>query len=168
MLNGPRPRLTLCRPMFWSTRDRPRSPMFWSTAMAERLPPRENGRRGATCLTRFVSLRRQPLPARRRLPLACLAFAASPRGRAIEPAPRAVAVRCPDSRMDSAALASRSLQPPGCRRSAPPRVRPGVPTALRPRRRARASPSSRCQAVAADERSADPAVPEGQNRAISG
>lgn len=75
--------------------------------------------------------------------------------------------RFSDSEMAASALASHALQPPLGRRPAgpPPRARPAVS----PRARGRvASASPRCQAVAADERSVDPAFPEGQNRGLPG
>nr|CAB3492511.1 unnamed protein product [Digitaria exilis] len=75
--------------------------------------------------------------------------------------------RFSDSDMAASALASHALQPPLGRRPAgpPPRARPAVS----PRARGRvASASPRCQAVAADERSVDPAFPEGQNRGLPG
>ncbi|KAL6638706.1 hypothetical protein ACP70R_023817 [Stipagrostis hirtigluma subsp. patula] len=72
--------------------------------------------------------------------------------------------------MAASALASRALQPPPPRRhcspAPPPRARPATAAARIPRRCARAS--VRRHAVAADERSAGPAFPEGQNRALSG
>jgi hypothetical protein len=55
MLNGPRPKSTLCRPMFWS---------HPTAMMAEPLPLTENGRRGATCSQRLPhSLRFTSSPA---------------------------------------------------------------------------------------------------------
>ncbi|KAL6636541.1 hypothetical protein ACP70R_024113 [Stipagrostis hirtigluma subsp. patula] len=72
--------------------------------------------------------------------------------------------------MAASALASRALQPPPRRRhcspASPPRARPATAATPSPRRRGRVS--VRRQAVAADERSAGPAFPEGQNRALSG
>ncbi|XP_062212971.1 prolycopene isomerase 1, chloroplastic isoform X2 [Phragmites australis] len=70
--------------------------------------------------------------------------------------------------MAASALASRALQPPRRHHPAapPPRARPAIGAAA-PRQR-RPAPSSRCRAVAADECSADPSYPEGQNRTLSG
>lgn len=111
----------------------------------------ENGRRGATCL--------QPRPhSHYSLAVLTLLVVASHQS------------LFSDSEMAASALASRAaLQPPQGRRPAapPPRGRPAVAAAPRARGRV-ASTSARCRAVAADERSVDPAFPEGQNGGLSG
>uniref|UniRef100_A0A0E0KLE5 Amine oxidase domain-containing protein n=1 Tax=Oryza punctata TaxID=4537 RepID=A0A0E0KLE5_ORYPU len=76
--------------------------------------------------------------------------------------------------MASAALASRALPPP-TRHCAPstrrPRAPPTTTASPRPRRgcaAAVAARSARCRAVAADERPADPSIPEGEDGVLSG
>nr|AAT77005.1 expressed protein [Oryza sativa Japonica Group] len=69
--------------------------------------------------------------------------------------------------MASAALASRALPPPPRHCARRPRAPPT--TAPRPRRGcAAAARPARCRAVAADERPADPSIPEGEDGALSG
>ena len=115
----------------------------------------ENGRRGATCL--------QPLP-HSLYSLAVLTLLCSSSPNSLHRR----RLRFSDPEMAASALASRALQPPHGHHPAapPPRARSSI-AATRRRRRVAAA-SARCRAVAADERPADPAFPEGQNGGLSG